>query len=133
MSRRQTYEIPGVDHGQAPIPMAARVGSNFQSSAIMGKDPATNSLPEDGARQVELVFANTRALLDVAGVELDQLVYVDVLLADNDLRAEVNRHWLSWFPDEHDRPARHVTHRELPGGMVIQLRVQAHVEDGESR
>ena len=49
MSRRQNYEIPGVDHGSAPIPMAARVGNAFHSSGIMGKDPATNTLPEDGA------------------------------------------------------------------------------------
>jgi 2-iminobutanoate/2-iminopropanoate deaminase len=128
MSRRQCYEIPGVDHGGAPIPMAARVGSNFQSSAIMGKDPATNTLPEDGTEQVAFAFANTKALLDVAGVSLDQLVYVDVLLADNDLRAQVNRHWTAWFPDERDRPARHTTVRELPGGMLLQLRVQAHVK-----
>ena len=129
MSRRQTYEIPGVDHGSTPIPMAARVGASFQTSAIMGKDPATNTLPEDGARQVELVFANLKSLLSVAGVESDQLTFVEVLLADNRLRAEVNRHWTAWFPDPHDRPARHTTVRELPGGMVVQLRVQAHVEN----
>ncbi len=129
MTRRQCYEIPGVDHGGAPIPMAARVGSNFQSSGIMGKDPATNTLPEDGVKQVEFVFANTKALLDVAGVALDQLVYVDVWLADNDLRGEVNRHWKGWFPNEHDRPARHTVVKDLPGGMLVQLRVQAHVED----
>lgn len=129
MSRRQCYEIPGVDHGSAPIPMAARVGAAFQTSAIMGKDPATNELPSDGAKQVEFVFRNTRTLLDVAGVALDQVTFIEVLLADQELRGEVNKHWLDWYPDEHDRPARHTNVRELPGGMVVQLRVQAHVED----
>lgn len=128
MSRRQTYEIPGVDHGAAPIPMAARVGSSFQTSGIMGKDPTTGELPGDGTRQVELVFANTRALLDVADVALDQVVYVDVLLADDGLRGEVNRHWTRWYPDDDDRPARHTTVRELPAGMLVQLRVQAVLE-----
>jgi 2-iminobutanoate/2-iminopropanoate deaminase len=131
VSRRQTYEIPGVTHGSAPIPMAAKVGPNFQSSAIMGKDPATDKLPDSGEEQVRHVFANTKALLDVAGVGLDELVYVDVLLADNDLRGTVNKYWLDWFPDEHDRPARHVTLRDLPSGMVIQLRVQAY-SDGSA-
>lgn len=130
MSRRQSYEIPGVDHGSTPIPQAARVGSTFQSSAISGKDPATGTLPAEGAKQVELAFGNTKALLDVAGVESDQLVYVEVLLGDDTLRSEVNRHWTAWFPDAHDRPARHTTVRELPGGMLVQLRVQAHVEGG---
>lgn len=128
MSRRQNYEIPGVDHGSAPIPMAARVGNAFHSSGIMGKDPATNTLPEDGAKQVEFVFANTRALLDAAGAELDQVVYVEVLLADNELRGEVNKYWTQWYPDQGDRPARHTTLRELPGGMKIQLQVQAQLD-----
>lgn len=131
MSRRQCYEIPGVNHGGAPIPMAARVGSSFQTSAIMGKDPATNELPDEGSAQVEFVFSNLKALLDVAGVDLDQLTFVEVLLADNDLRGEVNRYWTQWYPDADDRPARHTTVRELPGGMVVQLRVQAHVEPAE--
>ena len=129
MSRRQSYEIPGIDHGAAPIPMAARVGASFQTSGIMGKDPSTNELPAEGPRQVEFVFANSRTLLDLAGVALDQVTFVEVFLADNDLRGEVNKHWLSWYPDEHDRPARHTTVRDLPGGMVVQLRLQAHVGD----
>ena len=60
MSRRQTFEIPGVTHGTAPIPMAAKVGPNFQSSAIMGKDPATDSLPDGGDDQVRFVFQNAK-------------------------------------------------------------------------
>jgi 2-iminobutanoate/2-iminopropanoate deaminase len=130
VTRRTCYEIPGVDHGSAPIPMAARVGNSFQTSGIMGKDPSTNSLPEDGRKQVEFLFANARKLLEVAGVADDQVVYVDVLLADNDLRGAINEEWTAWFPDPHDRPARHTTVRELPGGMVAQLRLQAVVEDG---
>lgn len=128
MSRRQTYEIPGIDHGSTPIPMAAKVGSSFQTSGIMGKDPATNTLPADGAEQVKFVFQNLGALLEVAKVGRDEVTFVEVLLADNDLRSEVNRYWLEWYPDAHDRPARHTTQRELPGGMLVQLRVQAHTE-----
>jgi 2-iminobutanoate/2-iminopropanoate deaminase len=108
--------------------MAARVGSSFQTSGIMGKDPATNTLPADGGKQVQFVFANARSLFDAAGVELDQVVYVEVLLADNTLRDEINKHWISWFPDADDRPARHTTVRELPGGMKVQLRIQAQLD-----
>lgn len=132
MTRRTCYEIPGVDHGSTPIPMAARVGNSFQTSGIMGKDPSTNALPEDGRKQVEFLFANARKLLEVAGVADDQVVYVDVLLADNELRAAINEEWTAWFPDAHDRPARHTTVRQLPGGMLAQLRLQAVVEDGAS-
>lgn len=127
MGRRQTIEIPGVSHG-APIPMAARVGNMVWSSAIPGKDAATGKLPAAGAEQVAAVFENAGAVLTAAGVTRDDVVYVSVLLADNELRAEVNRHWLRWFPDEADRPARHVTVADLPGGMLVQLQLIAVAE-----
>ncbi|GAA5199981.1 2-iminobutanoate/2-iminopropanoate deaminase [Rugosimonospora acidiphila] len=129
MSRRKTFEIPGVDHGAAPIPMAAQVGAFFHSSGIPPTDPATGSVPEDGTRQVELVFGNAAALLKVAGLGPADVVYFDVYLADDTLRGEVNKYWLEWYPQEHDRPARHVTVRPLPGKMLVQLQVQA-VADG---
>jgi 2-iminobutanoate/2-iminopropanoate deaminase len=108
--------------------MAARVGTAFRTSAIPGRDPATNEVPEDGVKQVEFVFANARALLDVAGVELDQVIFMEVLLADNELRKEVNKYWLEWYPDDDDRPARHTTVRDLPGATKIQLQLQAQLD-----
>jgi 2-iminobutanoate/2-iminopropanoate deaminase len=128
VSRRRTFEIPGVDHGSAPIPMAAQVGAVFHSSGIPPTDPATGSVPDDGERQVEVVFGNAAALLKVAGLGSESIVYLDVFLADDSLRPTVNKHWLAWYPDEHDRPARHVTTRPLPGKMLIQLQVQAVAE-----
>lgn len=125
MSRRKTFEIPGVNHGSAPIPMAAQVGPVFHSSGIPPTDPATGSVPEDGARQVEMAFANTAALLKVAALGPADVVYLDVFLEDDSLRSEVNKHWLEWYPNEHDRPARHTTVRPLPGKMLVQLQVQA--------
>jgi 2-iminobutanoate/2-iminopropanoate deaminase len=127
VGRRQTIEIPGVSHG-APIPMAARVGNMVWSSAIPGKDAKTGELPPAGAEQVACVFQNADAVLTAAGVTRDDVVYVGVLLADNELRAEVNRHWLQWFPDADDRPARHVTVQALPGGMLVQLQLIAVAE-----
>jgi len=128
MSRRKTFEIPGVNHGSAPIPMAAQVGAVFHSSGIPPTDPATGSVPDNGERQVEMAFRNAAALLSVAGLGPGDVVYLDVFLADDSLRPEVNKHWLDWYPDEHDRPARHTTVRPLPGKMLVQLQVQAVAE-----
>lgn len=125
MGRRKTFEVPGISHGGAPIPMGAMVGNVFHSSAVMGADPATGKVPDDGAKQVEFVFANVKKLLEVAGLTSDDIVYFNVYLADNDLRGKVNDEWVSWFPDEHDRPARHTTVRPLPGGMAVQLQFLA--------
>jgi 2-iminobutanoate/2-iminopropanoate deaminase len=105
--------------------MAARVGNMVWSSAIPGKDAATGQLPPVGGDQVASVFANADAVLAAAGVTRDDVVYISVLLADNGLRPEVNRHWLEWFPDAGDRPARHVTLQDLPGGMLVQLQLIA--------
>jgi 2-iminobutanoate/2-iminopropanoate deaminase len=128
VGRRQTIEIPGVAHGKAPIPMAARVGNIVWSSAIPGKDASTGLLPPDGAAQVTAVFDNAAAVLSAAGVTRDDLVYISVLLSSDELRPEVNRHWLEWFPDAEDRPARHVTLQALPGGMLVQLQLIAVAE-----
>jgi 2-iminobutanoate/2-iminopropanoate deaminase len=130
VSRRKTFEIPGVGHGAAPIPMAAQVGPLFHSSGIPPTDPSTGEIPADGQRQVELVFGNAEALLAVAGLSPADVVYLDVYLGDDSLRGAINVQWLRLFPDEHDRPARHVTLRPLPGSMQIQLQIQAFASGG---
>lgn len=130
MSRRQTYKIPGVSHVHAPIPMAARVGNVLQSSAVMGKDPATGELPGDPVKETALAFSNVQAILDAAGLTRDDIVLIEVFLRDGSLRDEVNLHWCAWYPDPDDRPARHTTMHDLPFGMSVQLRMQAVFPDG---
>ena len=125
MGRRQTFKIPGVSHTRAPIPMAARVGPILQTSAIMGKDPATSDLPGDPVREVEFCFLNAKAILDAAGLTPDDVVYMDVFLKDGSLREAVNQSWCAWYPSADDRPARHTTIHDLPFGMSIQLKFQA--------
>jgi 2-iminobutanoate/2-iminopropanoate deaminase len=124
LGKRQTVEVPGVTHG-APIPMGARIGNLLFSSGVMGKDPASDSLPDDPARQAELMFQNVRALLERAGGSLDDVARVTVYLKDNAYREHLNREWLKAFPDEHDRPARHTLLWDLPGGMLIQCELVA--------
>ena len=118
-------EIPGVTHGGAPIPMGVRLGNMVFSSGIMGKDPADDSLPDDPARQAELMFQNVRTLLEAAGGSLDDIARMTVFLKDNAYREHLNREWLKAFPDEHDRPARHTLLWNLPGGMLIQCELVA--------
>ncbi|WP_432824601.1 RidA family protein [Dactylosporangium sp. CA-092794] len=129
MGKRKTFELPGLDHGATPIPLASQVGNVFRTSGVMGRDPATGVLAEDGATQVAQVFANVEALLRVAGLGLERIVFLEVLLADDALRGEINKHWLAWFPDPGDRPARHTTVRALPPGFLVQLLVEAVAGD----
>ena len=121
----RSLEVPGVSHGNAPIPMGARVGNMIFSSGIMGKNPATNSLPPDVASQAKFAFENMEALLHAGGAGLANLARMTVFIKDESARAAVNEQWLKRFPDPQDRPARHTLTYDLQGGMLVQLEIVA--------
>lgn len=127
--RKRSIHVEGVTHGSAPIPMGARVGNIVYSSAIAGKDPATNKLPATPREQVKFAFANLKTLLANAGASLNDVVRVSVLLKDNSLREAINEEWLACFPDPDDRPARHVSPTDLQHGMLLQLEVVAVITE----
>lgn len=124
MAKRQVLEIPGISHA-APIPMAVKMGNLLFSSAIMGEDPETHSLPPEPERQAELVFSNIRTLLDKAGGTPDNIARMTIFLKDLSYRDLVNEQWLKMFPNEDDRPARHALQVDLPRGMLIQVEIIA--------
>ena len=124
MAKRQVLEIPGISHA-APIPMAVKMGNLLFSSAIMGEDPETHSLPPEPERQAELVFNNIRTLLDKAGGTPDNIARMTIFLKDLAYRDLVNEQWLKMFPNEDDRPARHALQVDLPRGMLIQVEIIA--------
>jgi 2-iminobutanoate/2-iminopropanoate deaminase len=123
----RSLEIPGISHGNAPIPMGARVGNMIFSSGIMGRDPLTGTLPEEVSLQAKFAFENVIALLAAGGASLDALARMTVFITDDSARAAVNEQWLKYFPDPHDRPARHTVVHNLPGGMLVQLEIVAVV------
>jgi 2-iminobutanoate/2-iminopropanoate deaminase len=125
----RSLEVPGVTHGNAPIPMGARVGNTLYSSGIMGKDPATDSFPPDVAAQARFAFDNMNALLEAGGSSVADVVRMTVYIKDESARAPLNEQWIKYFPDPHDRPARHVLKHDLASGMLIQLEIIAIVSE----
>jgi 2-iminobutanoate/2-iminopropanoate deaminase len=121
----RSIEIPGVTHGNAPIPAGARVGNMIFSSGIMGRDPATDTLPADGVAQARFAFGNMQEFLRQAGATLSDVGHMKVYIKDERLRAAVNAEWVKCFPDPHDRPARHTVLHDLQGGMLVQLEIIA--------
>jgi len=121
---RESLEVPGIDHA-APIPMGARVGNMVFSSGIMGKDPQSGDLAEGIESQAHHAFNNMKALMALAGGSVADVGHITVFLADTDYRQHVNDNWFRHFPDEADRPARHVIVQDLPAGMLIQLEIIA--------
>lgn len=107
MNRQRLY-VPGVEH-KAPIPMGIKIGNMVFSSAISGKDPNTGKLPLDVKDEVKFVFNHIRTLVEDAGGTTDDIAKFAVSLTDNSLRELVNEEWIKMFPNENDRPVRHIT------------------------
>jgi 2-iminobutanoate/2-iminopropanoate deaminase len=121
----RSISIPGVTHGNTPIPMGARVGNMLFSGGISGKDPSTGELPDDAAAQVRFAFANLRTLLEQGGATLQDVARLTVFVRDDAVRELINHEWLQCFPDPDDRPARHTQVQALRGKMLLQLDVIA--------
>ena len=131
--RPRSIEVPGVTHGNVPIPMGARVGNMLFSSGIAGKDPATNKVPADAAEQARFAFQNLRTLLENGGATLEDVGHVTVFVKDDSVRDALNAEWVQCFPDPHDRPARHTLVHDLRGGMLLQLEAIAVIQDRDSQ
>ena len=125
MSTRRSIDPPGIPGHKNPVPLASVVGNILMSSAIMGQDPETGAFPADRAQQVALAFDALGAVLETARARADQVVKMDLYLADKADRELVNPHWLEMFPDAASRPARHALQAELPPGCCIQIVIMA--------
>ena len=129
---KRSLHVPGLGHGNTPIPMGARVGNLLCSSGINGADAASGKLPEDPIAQVMHAFANLKSLLAAGGATLGDVVKLTVYLKDSPgqkaMREAINVEWIACFPDADDRPARHILVYDLQNGMALQLEVTALVK-----
>lgn len=71
--------------------------------------------------QVRNAFQNVKAILERAGGSPDNIGKVTVHLRDRQHRSAVNPQWISMFPNEDDRPVRHIITGDLSPGRYIQL------------
>ena len=126
MAKRRVIEIPGLSH-RAPIPMGATIGNMVFSSAISGRDPETNVLPEDPDKQAEMLFRNIRTFMERAGGTTGDIGHMTVFLKEERYRESVNKEWLKMFPDEKDRPARHSIRVDVRGEVLFQIEIIAVV------
>lgn len=111
-----------------PIPMGIRIGNMVYSSGIHGMDPATQTVPDDPARQVALVFQHMGTIVRNAGGSTGDIALVVFHVADDSIRPLVHDQWLAMFPDDDDRPARNTVLTPLGMGMVIHVMMTAVLE-----
>lgn len=122
----RSIDVPGLSHN-APIPVGARVANVLCSSAIAGKDPATGKLAAEPAGQARLAFENLQRFLKAGGATLADVVKLTVYVKDDSVREHINAHWLAFWPDPAQRPARHIVVHDLQHGMALQLETLAVV------
>ncbi|MCP3730037.1 RidA family protein [Sphingomonas sp. MG17] len=126
MVLRESFELAGHGHGELPIPTVTRVGEIIATGGIRGVDRASGVLPDDLSRQVELMFHNLIAAVELAGGDAGSIVKVTVHIRDVAARSSINAAWLHHFPDAHSRPARHVIETPaLAGRMLVQCEALA--------
>jgi enamine deaminase RidA (YjgF/YER057c/UK114 family) len=107
------------------------VGNLLASSGISPIEPGTGEIPPDIENQVPLVFANLRRVLDAAGGSPEDVVKCTFFVRDRSARELIDPEWLTLFPDEASRPARHTLRHDLPGTVHIQCEVLAVLGGGD--
>ena len=125
MARREIVTVVNAPkHGDNPIPICTKIGNLILPSVISGRDPNGEQL-DDPERQIAQAFINMKNIIEAAGGRTENIGKITIFLSDIKYRALVNKEWEKMFPDEQDRPSRHVVDMPLRGKTVIQLDVIA--------
>src|SRR5947208_1315522 len=124
-TKRKSTNLPGLSpSGANPegiAPDLVQVGNLFFTSAIRGVDLSTGRLGETPEEQFKLAWRNLRALVEHAGLSLDDVGFVSNFLDTQDYRTFINPGWLELWPSDDSRPARKTTAYPLPAGEAVEL------------
>ena len=108
-----------------PYSQAIQVGNLVFASGQIPIDPATGNFVEGGVKeQARQSLTNVKAILDEAGLTLDNVVKTTVFLADMNDFADVNAVYAEFFAEPY--PARSaVAVKTLPKGALVEIEVIA--------
>ena len=108
-----------------PYSQAIQVGNLVFASGQIPIDPATGSFVAGGVtEQARQSLTNVKAILDEAGLTLDNVVKTTVFLADMNDFADVNAVYAEFFAEPY--PARSaVAVKTLPKGALVEIEVIA--------
>ena len=102
-----------------PFSEAVRVGKTLYLSGQIGIGPSRSLVPGGITAETRQTMDNIKATLERHGSSLDQVVKVTAMLADMNEWAEMNRVYVTYFPD-------HLPARSAMGvnGLVFGARVE---------
>lgn len=100
---RRAINLPG-RRPDLPFSDAIQVGDTLYLSGRIGIDPATGVAPPEVDRELDLLFSGFSAVLAQAGMDWDDLVWVQIFSTDLTLWNRFNEEYIKHF--HRDFPAR---------------------------
>lgn len=118
--RRETISAKNTPAAVGPYVHAVLAGDMLFTSGQLGLDPVTGALPEGVEAQADQAIKNLRAVIEEAGMTLQNVVKTTVFLADINDFAAVNEIYARYFTGE--VPARScVQAAALPKGGLFEI------------
>ena len=111
-----------------PYSQAIQVGNLVYTSGQIPIDPATGVFAEGGIKeQTRQSLTNVKAILEEAGLSLNNVVKTTVFMADMNDFADMNSVYAEFFTKPY--PARSaVAVKTLPKGAMVEMEVVAAIE-----
>jgi 2-iminobutanoate/2-iminopropanoate deaminase len=117
---RQAIQTNGAPAALGPYSQAIRSGDLVFCSGQIGLDPATGELVDGVDAQAERALRNLQAVLDAAGLGLDDVVKTTIFLTDVGDFSAVNAVYAKFMPEP--PPARStVGIAALPKGALVEI------------
>lgn len=110
-----------------PYSQAIRVGNLVYTSGQIPIDPATGNFAEGGIKaQTRQSLLNLKAILEEAGLSMNNVVKTTVFMADMNDFAEMNAVYAEFFSEPY--PARSaVAVKSLPKGALVEIEAVAGI------
>lgn len=124
---RQIIQTSAAPAALGPYSQAVQVGQFVFTSGQLGIDPQTGKLAEGISAQARQVMANLSAVLQVAGVGMNNVVKTTIFLANMQDFATVNAIYGEAFSAQ--PPARSTVQvAALPLGGLVEIEMIAQIE-----
>ncbi len=118
--RRETVMAKNAPAAVGPYVHAVLAGDMLFTSGQLGLDPVTGVLREGVEAQADQAIKNLRAVIEAAGMTLQNVVKTTVFLADMNDFAAINEIYARYFTG--DAPARScVQAAALPKGGLFEI------------
>ena len=102
-SSRRYFNLPN-RREELPFSDAVLVGDTLYLSGRIGIDPATGYAPADIDQEISFLLDGIKAVLEQAGMSMNDLVYVQIFCPDMSLFERFNAVYVTFFQGE--LPAR---------------------------